>query len=407
MLSLSTAYAVPLEGSYSPFDSGRDEVGVRALGMGGAFVAVADDLTAVEWNPAGLAQLEGYHLRLEGSAFSASSAGDLFRFKRPWDPGFTVFITPESRGTSLQPDFAGFGASYGATPWSFFSAVSWARAKDGYRDDVFTDPVAGTVQEIRQSGGLYHLTASHAATWRGRWSAGIAVHGLNFGGLEGTYGEEGGGDVAYAKIFKGHPALDAGLLARPLDGALGGLRIGAAFHGPRKMTFNYSDEWVEDFDADYRHPSWLAAGANLPWRSWRVAFQWEKGFDGELEGLRKSTFRGGFPSIAFPIRYFDVVNTRAGLEWRPSVRFGALRTVSVCAGYATRDQGYELRTDSFLEADRDRVASFGRPLGSMLTWGLSGEAARWSVLVSGQHEESRYVWKTRTFRLRFGFGARL
>ncbi len=30
-------------------------VGIRALGMGGAFVAVADDATAVYWNPAGLA----------------------------------------------------------------------------------------------------------------------------------------------------------------------------------------------------------------------------------------------------------------------------------------------------------------------------------------------------------------
>jgi len=32
-----------------------ETVGIRALGMGGAFVAVADDATAVYWNPAGLA----------------------------------------------------------------------------------------------------------------------------------------------------------------------------------------------------------------------------------------------------------------------------------------------------------------------------------------------------------------
>jgi hypothetical protein len=34
---------------------GMEAVGVRALGMGGAFVAVADDATAAYWNPAGLA----------------------------------------------------------------------------------------------------------------------------------------------------------------------------------------------------------------------------------------------------------------------------------------------------------------------------------------------------------------
>src|SRR5262245_4880624 len=33
--------------------------GAKALGLGGAFVAVADDLTTIYWNPAGLGQLEG------------------------------------------------------------------------------------------------------------------------------------------------------------------------------------------------------------------------------------------------------------------------------------------------------------------------------------------------------------
>ena len=33
-------------------------VGVRAMGMGGAFIGVADDFTALYWNPAGLAQLD-------------------------------------------------------------------------------------------------------------------------------------------------------------------------------------------------------------------------------------------------------------------------------------------------------------------------------------------------------------
>ena len=46
-----------------PASAQRFEVlGTRAAGMGGAFVAVADDATAVYWNPAGLA--------LGGSYFS-------------------------------------------------------------------------------------------------------------------------------------------------------------------------------------------------------------------------------------------------------------------------------------------------------------------------------------------------
>lgn len=44
----------------SPSSQGISNIlgsGARALGMGGAFIAVADDATAASWNPAGLAQL--------------------------------------------------------------------------------------------------------------------------------------------------------------------------------------------------------------------------------------------------------------------------------------------------------------------------------------------------------------
>ena len=46
-------------------DSGafaRDGIGARAWGMGGAFVAIADDASAGFWNPAGISYLDGYHL---------------------------------------------------------------------------------------------------------------------------------------------------------------------------------------------------------------------------------------------------------------------------------------------------------------------------------------------------------
>jgi len=38
------------------------ETGARPMGMGGAFVGVADDVTALHWNPAGLARLGGFQL---------------------------------------------------------------------------------------------------------------------------------------------------------------------------------------------------------------------------------------------------------------------------------------------------------------------------------------------------------
>ena len=40
------------------------DIGARASAMGGAFVAVANDLTAIYWNPAGIARLESPQLAL-------------------------------------------------------------------------------------------------------------------------------------------------------------------------------------------------------------------------------------------------------------------------------------------------------------------------------------------------------
>lgn len=43
--------------------------GARAMGMGGAFIAIADDATAASWNPAGLIQLERPELSIVGAYF--------------------------------------------------------------------------------------------------------------------------------------------------------------------------------------------------------------------------------------------------------------------------------------------------------------------------------------------------
>ena len=54
MVLSAAAYADGI-GAFSAFKNG---IGARALAMGGAFVAVCDDATAMIWNPAGLAQLD-------------------------------------------------------------------------------------------------------------------------------------------------------------------------------------------------------------------------------------------------------------------------------------------------------------------------------------------------------------
>ena len=56
------AQEVSFSGSPNPVGSGA-----RALGMGGAFIGVADDATAASWNPGGLIQLETPEISVVGS----------------------------------------------------------------------------------------------------------------------------------------------------------------------------------------------------------------------------------------------------------------------------------------------------------------------------------------------------
>ncbi|MCP4349627.1 MAG: hypothetical protein GY795_29450 [Desulfobacterales bacterium] len=48
--------------SFNPVGSGA-----RALGMGGAYIAVADDATAASWNPGGLIQLDLPEIAVTGA----------------------------------------------------------------------------------------------------------------------------------------------------------------------------------------------------------------------------------------------------------------------------------------------------------------------------------------------------
>lgn len=77
MLVAGLAVLVLATGAFARPNFNLTGQGARALGMGGAFIGIADDATAISWNPAGLAQLD----RPELSA--------VFKFeseKMGWDP---------------------------------------------------------------------------------------------------------------------------------------------------------------------------------------------------------------------------------------------------------------------------------------------------------------------------------
>jgi len=67
---LTSAFAQALQRIEVPSSLNPVGSGARALGMGGAFIAVADDATAASWNPGGLIQLETPEVSMVGAYFN-------------------------------------------------------------------------------------------------------------------------------------------------------------------------------------------------------------------------------------------------------------------------------------------------------------------------------------------------
>ena len=140
-------------------------VGARALGMGGAFVSIADDASATYWNPAGMVQLAGREaLGMHASQFGGVVDHDVLGMVSPLRTG--------SRRTAI-----------GVTLVRL--AVDDIRVTSGFRDSTGPDGIPILVDENgnevapedipRKSAYDLALLLSYARGIGDRWSAGVNI----------------------------------------------------------------------------------------------------------------------------------------------------------------------------------------------------------------------------------------
>ncbi len=180
---------------------GVQGAGARAMGLGGAFIAVADDATAVSFNPAGLAQLlkpevsfvgRGLSKKLSYADFETSSKGrqlavsDSLVSETRFDPLFVSGTLPlRVKGHSLV--------------FQLSIQREFALGESSERNLTETDPAGGAPsllhQRIDQTGqiDLYSAAMAYEVSerilvgvsyneWRGRWdldSSSSKVKGAN------------------------------------------------------------------------------------------------------------------------------------------------------------------------------------------------------------------------------------
>ncbi|MBI4911183.1 MAG: hypothetical protein HY823_00450 [Acidobacteria bacterium] len=150
--------------------------GARAIGTGGAFIAVADDATAVSYNPAGLAQL----LKPEFSAVGRwlSRRQDFQRFSSP-DVSYDDSSNTESR---TSPEFFSFAIPWKHQGQNFVLQVSHQRIFDfSYKSDlIFNSRVGGNPRKNRQyvdqRGGVNVWSAALGAELSSRFLLGASIN---------------------------------------------------------------------------------------------------------------------------------------------------------------------------------------------------------------------------------------
>ncbi len=173
--------------------------GARALGMGGAFIAVADDATAASWNPGGLTQLRKPEISIVGAAFHRIE--DNMFGKHPEADGKQILSVPDRVNY--------FSAAY-PFPWlgqNMTLSLNYQNLYDFNRqwnfstkiEDEKTNNIWNTKTDFDQNGSLSAWGIAYAV--RTRWlpqvSFGFTVNlwedGLYKNELEKRQSESGAG----------------------------------------------------------------------------------------------------------------------------------------------------------------------------------------------------------------------
>lgn len=149
--------------------------GARAIGQGGAFIAVADDATAASWNPGALIQLERPELSLVGSFLSTQQDFD------PGDTGYALGDEGVSRGDM---NYASVAYPFRIVEKNFVAALNYQQIYDFHMDLDFNRKIEISKiapdldQEInfKSQGGVGALTPAISMLALPTLSIGIAVN---------------------------------------------------------------------------------------------------------------------------------------------------------------------------------------------------------------------------------------
>lgn len=140
--------------------------GARAEGFGGAFIGLADDATAVVWNPAGLTQLERPEASVVARFISEKTAYN-------YSDNFGSSSSKESQG-HFSLNFGSFATPVTTGDRKFIVALAFQRQLDFYLNKTEDYGTYSNKQESK--GGANTITPGIATTFGNIFSAGLSIN---------------------------------------------------------------------------------------------------------------------------------------------------------------------------------------------------------------------------------------
>jgi long-subunit fatty acid transport protein len=321
--------------------------GTRALSLGNAFTAVADDLSAVYWNPAGISRLRlpEFYLSYKSSSQQQDYETQELKYK-----DFQQTYDSHFQSALHQIDF--FAISVPARFWncnwgfalSYYRLVPYGFKSEENTTLVSTDPEVSskdTSLKLHGSDGIDVLGFSTAVSISEFFSLGLTLQQFfNTGDMQIDFTSD---RLNFSRQFSEKilgRSLIAGLLFQPVEY----VDIGFTYHFKLKDNFSASYEFTE-FDetgkpikeradsclADVETAPQFSIGLQVkPVESLRITGEFSKLY---WANQTISNYYDSKEALPFPVKddftfaQQDIVNFRLGAEWRIHIKkmFWSLR----------------------------------------------------------------------------------
>jgi long-subunit fatty acid transport protein len=355
--------------------------GARAAGLGYAFTGIADDATAISWNPAGLTQIYGMEASVIGRLGFGS--GEVSGFG---DIGIDSWDVELS--SNFQLNFASFIFPFNVGNLNVVGGVAYRRMYDFSTE--LTQTVQSPIGELEifdmTSGGINAIAPSIGVQLNEMISAGLTINILTGNEEFEGYQETDGvleSEYKFDQDYSG-TAIDIGVLVKPTDQ----FSIGATFNLPHTRTVAQHFESYDPDEFDVDAPMFYNIGA-----AFRATDELLLAFDYHSRPVEDVEIDGD-PALA--LEDIDMSSIHFGVEYLAG---SGESIIPLRLGYYT-DPRYSLDANEKQIVDNVLTAGVGLILGNVILDG-SFEWAMQSYDIS-EINDTLIEFSGNTFRFTVG-----